>query len=1132
MRRILLVTVALVLTATANLLAQGVTTSSLSGTVKDKNGAVPGANVVALHEPTGTSYGTVSGTDGKFSITNMRVGGPYKITISFVGMVTQSYTDIYLKLAETYILNHTMQEEGTQLDEVVVTGVAEKSANAEKSGAVTNIGSRQLLTMPTISRSINDMMRMTPQGSSGSVGAFGGGNYRQNNFTIDGSNFNNSFGIGNNLPGAGNPISLDAIEELSINITPFDIRQSGFIGSAMNAVTRSGTNTWTGSAYTFFRTQGLVGDQVQNETRIPTQRLEVQTYGARIGGPIIKNKLFFFGNYETTTSIQPGQTNQASDPANGVFYTGTGSVARPDVSTLNTISSYLKTNYGYDTGPYSGYDFKTTNTKITARIDWNINSNHRLNMRYSQVENKSPSFVSTSRSPLSGFPQTRTSLFALPFGNSNYYQENNLYSFAAELNSTFAEKLFNTLRVTYTNQNEPRSSDSKPFPFVDILDGSQPAGTAGNAPYSTPYTSFGYEPFTSGNLRKVETISFIDNLSWNSGKHAFTVGAQYDYTSTKNGFQRFATSYYTYNSWNDFITPGTNPRDFAITYSLLPGYAQAFPTVKTSQASIYGQDEIQVNDKLKLTAGLRLDMPFFNSTPEIQTHPLVAGLTFADGRKIDTGVLPDSRVLFSPRVGFNYDLKGDRSIVIRGGTGVFTGQIPMVWIVSQSGDAGLIQFTQTVNGTGATAAAGITFNPDPAAYRPAVQPTPGTAIPSTVSALTKDFKFPQTWKSSIAVDVKLPYGILGTVEGILNKDINVARGINPNLNAPIPLDGGSAYPDSRPMYAAATTDKYINPITSAGLPVATGNPLGTGTFQPVVLVNSQQGYYASLTVKLEKPLTKGLYVSAAYTKTAQQVLFDGSGDQLLNTWSITQISGNSNFPNTSYSAFTVPDRFIASVTYRKEYLKHLASSFSLFYEGSIQGRFSYTYTSDFNRDGQTNDLIYIPKEGEYTTANFATLTTSAGTWTAADQLDLFNKYINQDAYLSSHRGQYAERNGAELPWRSQVDFRFVQDIFTNIGGRNNTLQFTFDIFNLGNFLNKDWGVYKAVTTNGAILAPANANNLIRTGEGTAVVPQFRLATVNNYPIGDYATGNSVGTFRNVNTIASTYYMQCGFRYTF
>jgi len=1102
MRNIILLIVFFQVMTFSTGLAQGVTTSFLGGVIKDKNGTVPGANVVAVHEPTGTTYGTVSDADGKILISNMRVGGPYKVTISFVGYMTQTYEDVYLKLGETYVIQHTLEEEGTQLNEVLVTGSTEKFLNAEKNGAVTNISSTQLLTMPTISRSINDMLRMTPQGSSTSPGAIGGGNYRQNNFTIDGSDFNNSFGIGGNLPGNGNPVSLDAIEEVSINVTPYDIRQSGFIGSAMNAVTRSGSNTFTGSAYMFFRNENQQGNKVQNETPFTLQPLDIKTYGARLGGPIIKNKLFFFANVETSQETRPGQNNVAATTA--APFGSSPNVARPLASDLDFYSNYLNTTYGYQTGPYQGYNFKTDNTKITARIDWNINSNHRLNVRWSQVENKTPFFVSTSRSPLAAFSQTRTSINALHFQNSNYFQENNLFSLAAELNSTFG-KFSNTFRATYTNQDEPRSTNSSNFPFVDILDGA-----------GVPYTSFGYEPFSFGNLREVQTLSFVDYVSWVSGKHSIVAGVQADMTSTRNGFQRFGASYYTFNSWSDFET-GANPRDFALTYSLLPGYEQAFPTVKTSQYSVYGQDEYSFSDKLKVTLGLRLDLPIFNETKEIQTHPLVAGLTFENGRQIDTGVLPESRLLFSPRIGFNYDVKGDRSMVVRGGTGIFTGKIPMVWIVSQSGDAGLIQFTQTYIGQTNTPGP---FNPDPTAYRPSPQPTPGTAIPSTVSALTRDFRFPQTWKSSLALDKKLPWGLIGTVELIYNKDLNIAKGVNPNLMPSTPLNV-AGYGDTRPIYPVNNRDKFINPLTNTGLPVPNGDATGNSAFNPVVLTNANDGHYASMTLKLEKPFAKGLTAMVAYTRSTAKVLFDGSGDQLLNTWSLTQIVNNSNNPELSHANYVVPDRWVASLTYRKEYLKNFATSISLFYEASIQGRFSYIYSSDFNKDGQTNDLIYIPKDASE--INFATLTNTQGTWTPQQQSDLFFQYIDQDPYLRTRKGQYAERNGAEMPWRDQLDLRIVQDIFTDIGGRKNTLQLTLDIFNFANFLNKDWGVRKLVN-NSALLVPANAAAIV---PGGTVAPQFRLATfpaTNGTPV--------TSTFRNDNSINSTYYMQFGIRYTF
>jgi hypothetical protein len=1139
MRKFLLL-LTLVLSVCISGWSQGVTTSRLTGQISDQNGGpLPGANVIAVHEPSGTEYGVSTNDNGNFSIPNMRVGGPYKITISFLGNETLTFGDVYLKLGEPYTLNAKMKEGGVNLNEVIISGVQDRIMNSDRNGAVTSISTRQILNMPTITRSINDMTRMTPQATSTNTGAIGGGNYRQNYITVDGSDFNNTFGIGTNLPASGSPISLDALEEISVNVTPYDIRQSGFIGSSINAVTRSGTNSFSGSAYTFWRNQNQQGNQV-GPNSFTKQNLQENTYGFRLGGPIMKNKLFFFINIETGKTTKPGQTNKAATAAEP--FGSSPSITRPTDVELDQISTYLQENYNYSTGPYDNYDFVSDNTKFTGRLDWNINKNHRFNVRYSQVESKSPSFPSTSRSPLTAYGAAtgRTTNNALWFKNANYYQEANFYSLAAELNSTFFNgKVGNTLRGTFTHQNDPRSSDSKVFPFVDILD-----GTGGNP--GTPFTSFGYEPFTYGNLRDVKTYSIVDNITYTTGIHNITAGLQFDVSATKNGFQRFATSYYTFRNWNDFVT-GVKPVDFAITYSLLPNYEQAFPRFKFAQYSIYGQDEMAINDKLKVTVGLRVDLPSYLNVKEIKTHPLVAPLAFENGETIDTGVLPKTSPLWSPRFGFNYDVKGDRSLQLRGGTGVFTGRVPTVWIVSQSGDAGLIQFTQLYqtpaagrNNPAAFVTPGV-FNPDPAAYRPATQPAAGTQVPSSVSAIDRNFKFPQTWKTNLAVDMKLPLGFIGTIEGIYNKDLNIALGRNPNLAPPTEMNivdaSGNTYADHRPIYALNIRDRYLNPLTAANsatpnVPVAQGDVTGTQAFNPVVLDNASKGYYWSVSGKLEKQFENGFSASIAYVLNRSKNVFDGVGDQLLNTWSITQIVKNSNSPELSYAQYVVPSRVIASLTYRKEYLKKLGTQVSLFYEGSIQGRFSYTYSSDFNRDGQTNDLIYIPKDASEITFVDQSYGSGASAviYTAAQQSALFFKYIDQDKYLSAHKGQYAERNGARLPWRNQLDLRIAQDIFTNIGGKKNTLQFTLDIFNLTNWLNRNWGTFQ-LTNASALLTPRNGTN-ITGAAGThpaldpsgLVKPVFSLASDRNQPV--------TSTFRDNNTITSTYYMQFGLRYIF
>jgi hypothetical protein len=1112
---------------------QGTTTASMTGTITDMAGAgLPGATIIAVHTPTNTQYVSPTNAQGRYNLQNMRVGGPYTVRVTFVGFQEVTRNNIQLTVGQDYRFDAKLGEALTELGAVTITATDPRSTlNAERSGSVTNIGTEAIQRLPTINRSLNDFLRLTPQAAPSNNGALaiGGGNYRQNNITVDGSDFNNNFGIGGNLPAGGSPISIDAISELTVNLTPFDVRQSGFVGAAVNAVTRSGSNDFQGSIYSFYRNQNYLGNQVGPES-FTKQTTNIKQFGFRLGGPIIKDKLFFFINAEKGDEINPGQQNFAATTANP--FGSASNISRPTTSQLDDISRVLQERYGYATGPYQGYDFVSNNTRILGRLDWNINDNNHFSVRYSQVESKTPSFVSTSRSPLGNFPNSRTSNFALPFSNSNYFSESNFYSLAAELNSTIGHgrKFYNTLRGTYTHQNDPRSTNSAVFPFVDILDGSSPRNTANTAytGYGNPLTSFGYEPFTAGNLRDVETYSAVDFASTTLGNHTLTFGGQFDLQTTKNGFQRFATSYYTFNSFDDFVT-GKNPLDFALTYSLLPGFEQAFPRFKTAQTSAYLQDEYVVSDRFRLTLGLRAELNSYLNVQEIQTNVPVSRLNF-NGRTIDTGVLPTNRVLFSPRVGFNWDVKGDRTLQLRGGSGIFTGRVPTVWIVAQSGDAGLIQVTQTYSsinnpnafvGIPGSVNGNLPFNPDPNAYRPTTVPPAGSVIPSTISATDPNFKNPQSWKSSLAVDTKLPGGIVGTLEGIYNLDLVVALGQNYNLVDPTKLNV-AGYADNRDIYPNANAAKFINPINNAGVSVAGA----TGAFNPIVLTNGNRGfgkngYYWSATAKLEKQFRGGLFASLAYVRSDARVLFDGSGDQLINTWSGTPTVNNANNTDLSYANYVLPDRIVASLSYRKEYINHLATQVSFFYAGSSQGRYSYIYGADFNRDGQTNDLIYIPKnasEIKFVDFNYGTAA-APNNVTAATQSALFENYISQDAYLSKHRGEYAQRNGATLPWRHQIDFRFAQDVFV-MAGKRNTLQFTLDVFNLGNLLNKNWGISQTIN-NSSILTPVNQTTLVAGGN---VTPTFRLATDRGTPI--------TSTYRNTVNNTSTYYMQVGLRYLF
>lgn len=1098
LKRLLFALFSLVLISGA-LFAQ-VTTSSMSGTFKDGDGkGLPGVTVQATHTPSGTRYTAVTQNAGQFTINNMRVGGPYQVVASYVGFQTETFNDIYLQLGETYLLDGTLKTSDKLLESVVVTGARRSSImNAGRTGSVTNINVQQINRLPSVTRSLNDFTRLTPQSNGNAIG---GGNSRQNFITVDGSDFNNTFGIGSNLPANGSPISLDAIEEISVNITPYDIRQSGFIGSAINSVTRSGTNQYSGSIYTYFRSEKQQGNKA-NKQEFAKQRLDFNQYGARVGGPIIKNKLFFFGSYETEKQIRPGQQRVAATTA--APYGSNNNVARPTTGELDAIADYLRSQYKYDPGPYQGYDFESNRTKILGRIDWNITDKHRLNVRYNQVEGKDPSFVSGSSGSLGpNFANGvgRTDLNALHFRNSNYFQENNFYSYQAELTSRFTPRFSNVLRASYNKQDEPRSTSSTVFPFVDILKDGQ------------PFTSFGYEPFSFGNLREVSIVSVTDNATFLLGKHNLLTGAQVEFSKTRNGFFPAGQSYYRFASFDDFKN-GLNPTNFAQTFSFEPGYEQAFPSFKFAQYAAYVQDEIRMNPKFRLTLGLRADLTTYPDVAEVRTNPLVAAQTFANGVKVNTGKLPDPTVMFSPRLGFNYDVYGNRTLQVRGGTGIFTGRVPFVWVVGQSGNSGMLQVNQQYSGSSVPGP----FNPNIGAYRPATQPSPGTLIPSQVTAFEEDFTLPQQLKNSLAVDARLPGGIIGSLEMIYAKDINTLYSKNVNLVNPTPLNV-SGYPDNRNIYPSPNNQKFINNITSAGVPQAGA----TGTYNVVVSGNEKRGYYASLTTKLEKQFDRGLFASLAYVHTQAGNLYDGQGDQPFNTWSLINTVNGANTPQLDPAGYTVPNRLIGSLSYRREYLKHLGTTISIFYEGANQGRFSYLYGTDLNRDGQTNDLLYIPRdpsEIDFNSSFTYGSGSSAQTLTGAQQEALFFKYIEQDDYLRSRKGTYAERNGALLPWRHQFDMKILQDVFTNIGGKKNTVQLSLDVFNLGNLLNSRWGLTQSVNAS-SLLFITNTSSLT---PGGTTRPNFTLASDRGRPVTE--------TFRDNISLSSTYYMQFGLRYIF
>lgn len=1008
--------------------AQGVTTASMSGRITDSaGGGLPGANIVATHVPSGTTYGTISLADGKFTIPAMRIGGPYTVKVSFVGYQERTFNDITLSLGTATNLNVQLSEQATELETLVVTSSKNDIFSSDRTGASTNLTKEVLSSMPTHSRSINDFTRLTPQASGRS---FVGTDARFNNITVDGSSLNNSFGLADQPGGrtGSTPISLDAIEEVQVNIAPYDVRQAGFIGAGVNAVTRSGTNEYSGSVFYNFRNESLVGDKANGKDVVSTD-FNVKQYGFRLGGPIIKNKLFFFINGEAERRSDPATPYTANDGTE----TAGGTKTRVLRSDLDQLSQFLATNYGYETGPYEGYNNETTSDKFLVKFDYNINDKHKLSLRYNWLNSERDVLASNSSSL--GFGSRNLNTNALNYQNSNYIQTESIQSVVAELNSRFSNEISNSLIVSYTYQNEDRASRGDFFPLVEIQDN------------ATTYITFGFEPFTPNNKLNYKTFQIQDNLTLYRGNHTWTAGFNLERLSYENVFFPGSQSVYVYSDLQDFYNdtdanPANNPtlRRFQLRYVnpnlIAPGEDPVQPT-QVTYTGAYIQDEISPLANLKLTAGLRFDIPifaetgFYNSAVEAQTYRAQDGSPYT----INTAKLPDSKILFSPRLGFNYDVKGDRSTQVRGGTGIFTGRPVFVWISNQIGNNGVLTgFDQIDNTTTRT------FNPDPLAYVPATANLPSSY---EIAATDPEFKFPQIWRSNLAVDQKLPANIIATLEFIYSKDINGIGYFNANLPAPSTSFTG---PDNRPRY--------------------TSTRINSSTVNAIILNNSSVGSSQSISLKLERPFAKGFTALAAYNFGASKNSID-PGSIASGSYNNNPIAIDPNNPEAAFSSNDQRHRFIAATTYRKEWGSFGGTQVSLFWEGRNQGRMSYIYSTDANGDGNFNDLIYVPADASE--MNFQDYDPdgagAAPVYTAAQQAADWEAYISQDEYLSSRRGQYTERNGAILPWVFRADFNFVQDFYINVGGKRNIIQLRVDFLNVGNLLNDKWGVGWAVNNN-------------------------------------------------------------------
>ena len=1039
-----------------------VTTSSISGRVADSDGVVAGAAVIVTHTASGTNYYTITDKNGAYRVNAVTPGGPYSVKVEMLGYRTVEFTGVYAPLGEVLTLNAKLDVEALGLEAAVFTADGlESGMNVNRAGAGTSISEKTMSALPTVSRSMNDVMKLTPQASTTTNGlSVGGGNYRSSYVTVDGAAFNNAFGIGANLPAGGAPISLDALEQMSVNITPFDVRHSGFTGGAINAVTKSGSNEWHASVYNYYSSDLVKGYKVAGEDVTKSDALS-NTTGVTVGGPIIKNKLFFFANFEYAMDVVEGSSYRVRANESEAYGPGT-SLVRPTQAFMEEVKTYLKSAYGYDPGRYQDYSLSTPDWKIMARLDWNINNDHKFNIRYSQTMNKYSSNPSSSISPLSSSVYDknvygRTSQYAMYFESSRYYQEQNFMSLAAELNSRFGNNASNMFRVTWSHQNEPRSFVGDLFPTVDILQ-KVDTDNDGTPDTNAVLTSFGPDPFTYGNLRDVQTVVATDEFTYNFGKNNFVAGLQFEWNDTKNGYMQGGAGYYVYNSWEDFKKAEKDktvaPAAFAITHANRNDLQQVYPSFQYMQASLYFQDEYNVSDNFKLTAGVRFELPIY---------PTIAGnfnKEFAELAKGDntikglsTSDMPAATLNVSPRIGFNWDVLKNRNLIVRGGTGFYTGRIPFVWIVSAAGNSNCLQ-AQYIDSKGTSAPAfsntisGILNGLYNGEFKQG-----DLAAPQNTTIMDTELKMPETWKSSLAIEGRLPGGIKATLEGIYNLDMSsvYVHKLGQKQVGTIQLPGE---PSTRPSWkseAIKNTQKK--------------------DVQPYYITNADKtGYYYSITAMLQKDFNFGLSMMAAYTRSASKSLSEGLGDQVSSAYNtMTYTTMGSNVPELGHSAYVSPNRLIANVSYRIKEGNFGATTLGLFYEGynhCYVGNYSYTrysytigtrsgnYVNSLTGDGGALNLMYIPTDKDLEAMPFAD----------AANKEAFKKFVETDSYLSSNRGEYAERGGIVAPWLHRFNFRVAQDFNFNVAKKTNTIQVALDINNLGNMLNSNWGVHKMLSS--------------------------------------------------------------------
>jgi Carboxypeptidase regulatory-like domain len=1061
-----------------------VTTATMSGSITNTEGKpLPGATVNISFANAGINKFTLTQSNGSFVVPNLRVGGPYKITVSFVGYQEKTEDSIMLELGQNTAVDFKLESTSANLTAVTVTGKSKLFDN-QRTGASTNISSRQLRQLPTISRSADDFTRLTPSASSTFNGtSFAGRNGQYNNYSLDGAVFNNPFGLDAPTPGgqtSSQPVSLDAIDQIQVNIAPYDVTQAGFTGAGINTVTKSGSNEFTGTVYGFYRNEGLTGKKVNgNDVVVP--KLSQYQAGLAFGGAIQKNKLFYFINFETEQR-QDAPTSFVAQNASNTDKSNTSRVLQKDLDDVRTI---LKNKFNYETGDYQGFNYKQKSYKWLAKIDWIINNNNSLSFTYNGLDASKEKPAHPSAIGRRG-PDFTT----LQFRNSGYRINNKLQSFGTELKSNFGNKYANKLRLVYTRFRDNRDPLSAPFPVVNITKN------------GVRYIIAGHEPFSINNILNQDAFQATDNFNIILPKHTITAGASYESFKFANSFNLTGYGPAIFSDADIKTFRDSVPVDGAYVFGAYPlsadvAYAMnrakadqwTFYYLTVAQISAYIQDEWKPGKNFKLTYGLRIDAPSYNNAsfkdPNFnpdgtfkgsfqQGSPTIANndnqvlydengkrVTNGVGKDLDNTKFPTKNPLFSPRVGFNWDITGNKSVVLRGGSGLFTGRFPFVWIGNQ-------------------------------------QANPYTGF---YNATAKNFRWPQIWRSNLGLDFKIPSGTIFSADIAYSKDVKAQMVRNYNLGTPTGvLNSGTG--DNRNIYKA--TDKGTNGAFT--------------TNNTYVFTNTNKGYQFNISLQAFQTFKNGFYLQASYNyliaKDASSISAEISSD----AFDRNPILNNANAAINSTSLYGNKHRFVVAGIKKFEYGKDKAYGTTIsFFSNWVSGdRFAYVYGGDINNDGTaTNDLLYVPTDNEINTMLFDNYSDVFGNTQSPDvQKATLKNYIASDAYLNKRRGQYTEKYAGETPWFSQLDVRILQDFNFGQGKKRSTIQFSIDIQNLGNMLNSKWGVRK-VATNSGFFQPLSISRFDATGHPVFNFDPTLRSTFNASP-----------------DLISRWQMQFGLRYIF